>query len=124
MSKNFTLSDFYCTECGKRGIPIARKKGQQREAGHLKKIFCLYCNCKTNHAEVKPFGAYTYDDFLEEYSLGRFVNGNKIPIAKLESCSQVDCDYNKHGKCWNSKNNVNCVNRVQNYTNGLERDRR
>ena len=25
--KNFNLSDFYCTKCGKKGIPIARKKG-------------------------------------------------------------------------------------------------
>ena len=39
MAKNqeITTSEFYCTKCGRRGIPIARRIGSQREAGHLKK---------------------------------------------------------------------------------------
>ncbi len=43
MSRNMTVSDFYCTKCGRKGIPIARKQGQQREPGHLKKLYCLAC---------------------------------------------------------------------------------
>ena len=31
-------SEFYCCKCGTKGIPIARKKGKAREAGHLKKL--------------------------------------------------------------------------------------
>ena len=61
-----TTSEFYCTACGKRGIPIARKPGQQREAGHLKKLFCLNCGKEINHAEVRPFGSYSREDFEEE----------------------------------------------------------
>ena len=33
-NKATTTSDFYCLKCGKKGIPIARKIGSQREAGH------------------------------------------------------------------------------------------
>ena len=45
MAKNqkTMTSEFYCTKCGGRGIPIARKTGKQREAGHLKKLYCIQC---------------------------------------------------------------------------------
>ena len=67
---NFTLSDFYCTECGQKGINIARKNGQQREPGHLKKLYCIHCKKETNHVEVRPYGEYNYEDFELEYKLG------------------------------------------------------
>lgn len=74
----YSVSDFYCTVCGNKGIPIQRKGGQARAAGHLKKLFCLKCQCETNHAEVKPFSSYTYEDFKKEFDEGVFVNGNRI----------------------------------------------
>lgn len=107
-----TTSEFYCTYCGKRGIPIARKAGQQREPGHLKRLFCLTCQKVTNHAEIRPFGNYTLDDFNEEFELGRFVDGQKIPVAELLSCSKTSCEYNKSGKCWNANNSYNCSHRI------------
>ena len=106
-----TISNMYCTECGNRGIDIARRPGQQREAGHLKKLFCLNCQKETNHAEIRPFGSYTLKDFEEEFKLGRFINGNKIPIAELLSCSKINCEYNKNGKCWNSNYSFHCEHR-------------
>lgn len=108
MSRNITLSDFYCTECGKKGIPLTRKQGQQREPGHLKKLYCLVCGRETNHAEVRGIGsAYTKDDFMLEFALGRFVDGNRIPIAELKSCKE-DCSYNINGKCWNATHSHDC----------------
>ena len=62
-----TISEFYCVECGKKGIPIARKLGAQREAGHLKSLWCVYCQKQTNHAEIRPFGTYTVENFKEEF---------------------------------------------------------
>lgn len=46
-------SSFYCTECGNKGIPVIRKKGQLRKSGHLKKLYCLHCRKETNHVEIK-----------------------------------------------------------------------
>ena len=103
-----SLSDFYCTHCGSRGIPIVRKAGQSREPGHLKKLFCLKCKTETNHAEVRPYGSYRYENFLEEYSLGRFFEGKRIPVSELNGCSKRDCLCNKHGRCWNSNYSYNC----------------
>ena len=39
---NENLSSFYCTECGGEGLPVFRKKGQLRQGGHLKNLYCIY----------------------------------------------------------------------------------
>lgn len=110
MSRNITTSDFYCTYCGKKGIPLPRKQGQQREPGHLKTLYCLCCGKETNHAEVRGIGsAYTKEDFMLEFALGRFVNGNRIPIAELMPCStKNNCPYNVNGRCWNATHSHDC----------------
>ena len=124
-----TTSEFYCTQCGNRGIPIIRKKGHQREEGHLKRIYCLYCKQVTNHAEIRPFGNYTLENFKEEFELGRFVNGKKVPIINLINCDRTNCKYNKHGKCWNSNNSYHCNHKIvmtfvqRAEAQGLEKDR-
>lgn len=108
-----TISDFYCTECGKKGMPLARKIGSQREAGHLKKLYCIYCQKEVNHAEIRPFGDYNYEDFKLEYDLGRFVEGQKVSLSELTHCTSKKCKYNINGKCWNSKNDFDCGHRIK-----------
>ena len=68
----FNQSDFYCTCCGKKGLPVQRRKGQEREKGHLKRLFCIYCNKEVNHVEIKSDGRYTLEDFKIEYEYGNF----------------------------------------------------
>ena len=78
-SKSFSFDDFYCTQCGGKGIPILRQLGKERNAGHLKKLYCLRCGKETNHVECKPFSKYEYKDFLVEFEKGNFdKNGNRI----------------------------------------------
>ena len=111
MGRQFSMapeSRFFCTHCGKEGIPVIRKKGQERKSGHLKKLYCLYCKDEYNHVEIKTAGDYSYEDFLEEFNAGRFVDGNRSTIEELMGCSKIDCPYNKNGKCWNSNNSANC----------------
>jgi len=80
MGKKFSLdSEFYCTQCGQKGIPIVRKQGREREVGHLKKLYCLKCGIQTNHAETKSFTKYAYEDFKTEFEYGNFdKDGNRI----------------------------------------------
>lgn len=80
MGKNAgELSEFYCTKCGQKGLPVWRKKGKMREAGHLKKLFCFNCNEEVNHVEIKPFTKYDYNDFLLEFENGNFTEeGNRV----------------------------------------------
>ena len=60
------ISEMYCTCCQKRGIPIPRNK-QNKEPGHLKKLYCIYCGAERNHVEIRPFCSdYNYEDFQLE----------------------------------------------------------
>jgi hypothetical protein len=71
-TRKISLSDFYCTLCGNKGIPIFRSAGKEREAGHLKKIFCLYCQKETNMVEVRTSQKYPLEYFWIEYNYGNF----------------------------------------------------
>ena len=76
--RNIALSDFYCTCCGCKGIPIFRISGQEREPGHLKRLFCLNCQKEVNMAEVRHVGKYSLEDFWIEYTYGNFTEeGNR-----------------------------------------------
>ena len=76
---NLIMSEFYCCLCGAHGIPVWRKRGAEREAGHLKKLYCLKCGKETNHCEIKPFTKYELSDFQNEFEYGNFdEEGNRI----------------------------------------------
>ena len=85
-TKLITDNEFYCVICGNRGIPICRRKGAEREAGHLKKLFCLNCGKETNHAECRPWSGYTHDDFLIEFGHNNFTEDGqrKMPYGELK----------------------------------------
>lgn len=84
------ISDFYCTNCGHKGLPIIRKAGKEKEPGHLKKLFCIYCNQEENMVEIKSNGKYTLEDFLIEYNNGNFKDGQRLKPYK-----QFLADYRK-----------------------------
>lgn len=90
-NRKMMLSDFYCTCCSHKGIPVFRTRGKEKEPGHLKKLFCLYCQREVNMVEIRPMGKYTLDDFLIEYNNHNFdKNGNRIEpwkqfVAKVRS---------------------------------------
>ena len=76
--RKISLSDFYCTQCGNKGIPIIRNAGKAKEPGHLKKIFCLYCQKEVNMVEVRSIGKYHLENFWIEYENHNFdENGNR-----------------------------------------------
>lgn len=92
-----TLSNFYCTKCGKKGIGIIRQPNLRREAGHLKKLYCVYCNKETNHVECRGFGRYNYDSFLIEFNNGNFdEEGNRIEPSFKKFISNVFKEKNKN----------------------------
>lgn len=82
---NVIMSDFYCTQCGSKGLPVWRRRGAEREAGHLKKLFCLKCQTETNHIECKSNTHYTNEDFYIEFEYGNFTpEGQRVrPYGEL-----------------------------------------
>ena len=85
--RNLQISDFYCTRCGLKNLPLPRIAGKEKEPGHLKKLFCLYCQKEVNMVEIKFKGKYSLDDFWIEYEYGNFdKEGNrKEPWKKFIS---------------------------------------
>jgi hypothetical protein len=79
--KRIVMDDFYCTQCGNKGIPIPRQPGGERAGGHLKRLWCLHCKKETNHVECRPGTKYTYEDFLLERKYNNF---NKDGTRKYE----------------------------------------
>lgn len=45
--------DFYCINCGNRGISLMRKEGHQHPRMHRKKLYCPTCKAEVNHIECK-----------------------------------------------------------------------
>lgn len=78
-NRKISISDFYCTQCGHKTLPIPRRDGQGREPGHLKNLYCPFCKMEQNCVEVRQNGKYTYEDFMIEYSNSNFdENGKRI----------------------------------------------
>lgn len=80
--QQMTMSKFYCCSCGKQVITLQRRNSRQREAGHLKKLFCFNCKKEWNCAEVREDyynNSYTLEDFKIEFEGKNFdENGNRI----------------------------------------------
>jgi len=95
-NRAFLFSDFYCTCCGRKSFPIIRQLGKEREPGHLKKLYCIYCQKEQNMVEIKNNGKYTLEHFLAEFNNGNFIAGERqVPyrqfIAELKKEGKVTC---------------------------------
>lgn len=54
MSKNyrdFETHDFYCINCGNKGIPLTRISAKKKGKGHRKNMYCYHCKHTVNHIE-------------------------------------------------------------------------
>jgi hypothetical protein len=69
-NKRGISSELWCISCGKRGIPIIREKGKQREAGHRKAMYCIYCKSTVNHIETR--NEEEARKFREDFAAGMY----------------------------------------------------
>lgn len=79
----FNSHEFYCMNCGKRSIPLMRKKGQERERFHRKKLYCLYCKEEVNHIECKT--QEDIEEFKINFENGVYVNEAEESLAYIRS---------------------------------------
>ena len=63
---------FFCLACGAEGIPLARKRGQQRGKFHRKKLYCPTCKNTVNHIECKTMEEI--EVFKAEFKEGVYKN--------------------------------------------------
>ena len=55
--QSFNISYFICPCCG-NSLPLARKKSCKRNKGHIKDLFCVYCNKIVKTVEVRQGDCY------------------------------------------------------------------
>ena len=55
--QQYNISYFVCPECG-NVIPLPRKKSSKRNKGHIKDLFCVFCNNVVKTTEVREKDAY------------------------------------------------------------------
>lgn len=70
MGRFFAVHRFFCINCGKEGIPLARQTSLKKEKFHRKKLYCATCNKVLNHIECRS-DIEVYE-FKEQYQEGLF----------------------------------------------------
>lgn len=74
--------DFYCMNCGNKGIPLSRYVGHQHAKFHRKKMYCIFCKQEMNHVECRNM--MEVNKFKEDYANGVFVEEVKACIEFLQ----------------------------------------
>jgi len=72
-------SDFWCINCGNKGIPVMRERGRKREAGHRKALYCITCRTTVNHIETR--NEEEARQFREDFDAGLYKEEAKQSIA-------------------------------------------
>jgi len=72
-------SDFWCINCGNKGIPIMRERGSIRAQGHRKALYCIHCRMTINHIETR--NVEEAQQFREDFDAGLYKEEAKESIA-------------------------------------------
>ena len=75
----YDSNKFFCLACGAEGIPLQRKRGQQREKFHRKKLYCPHCKNTVNHIECKTMEEV--EIFQTEFKQGVYENEAKESLV-------------------------------------------
>ena len=77
--QSMALHDFYCINCGNKGIELIRKQGFKHEKMHRKKLYCVHCKCEVNHIECKTFDEV--EEFRENFANGVYKDEAKESLS-------------------------------------------
>ena len=70
-ANQFTVHDFYCINCGQKGIPLTRQSSKQRDQFHRKLMYCWHCKHTVNHIECRNEMEKT--QFLLDFAAGKYL---------------------------------------------------
>lgn len=82
----YDSSRFFCLYCGEEGIPLPRKRGQQRKSFHRKKIYCIHCHNTVNHIECRSDEDVL--NFKEDFKDGVYENEAKESLAFIRNTGE------------------------------------
>lgn len=70
MGRNMESHNFYCINCGRKGMVLSRNKGFKHKSFHRKKMYCFYCKRDINMVECKD--EYESRKFLDNFKKGLY----------------------------------------------------
>lgn len=82
-TRNFSEHNFYCINCGSKGISIMRNRGQQRSKFHRKKLYCPFCKETVNHIECKT--PWEVEEFKINFNNGVYENEKEESLSIVRS---------------------------------------
>ena len=66
----YEMHDFYCVNCGHKGLPCLRNNGRLHGEFHRKKLWCCHCRVEINHIEVR--NQEEKETFMEAFNNGEY----------------------------------------------------
>ena len=66
----YEMHDFYCINCGRKGLPCQRKIGKLHGEFHRKKLWCCGCKTEVNHVEIR--NQEEAEIFMEAFNNGEY----------------------------------------------------
>lgn len=85
--RDYTTHDFYCLNCGRRAIPIARHTGHMHGKFHYKRLYCPWCRNTVNHIEIRT--GEELKEFQEKYTAGEYKEEAERSIKECEESKVV-----------------------------------
>lgn len=88
-SGRYEEHEFYCLNCGNKGIPIQRRAGQLHGSGHRKSLYCIHCQLEVNHMECR--NSFEAEQFKENFIKGVYKDEaeNSISYVRNSRLGQV-----------------------------------
>lgn len=78
-NRSYETHDFYCVNCGSKGIPLARKLSHSKGKAHRKQMYCWKCQHTVNHIECST--AEEVEAFLKDFKAGKFAEEAKAELS-------------------------------------------
>lgn len=80
---SYETHEFYCMNCGKRGIPISRRNNHKHGKFHRKVLYCPNCKQTVNHIECT--NEEEVQEFLKDFQNGVFKDEAQASISYVGS---------------------------------------
>ena len=76
--------DFYCINCGNKGLPVFRNNGRLHSGFHRKKLWCCHCKTECNHIEIR--NQEEKELFMEAFNNGEYKEEANESICHVRAC--------------------------------------
>ena len=87
--------DFYCMNCGRKGIPLSRRVSLQHGKFHRKKLYCIYCKEEVNHIECRT--PEEVEEFKENFENGVYKDEAQDSLSYVRSSGIRKDDLRQEG---------------------------